>query len=86
MDKRIIYKNTNGSIEIITPANCGLTVEQIARKDVPTGLNYKIVDVSEVPSDRQFRNAWIIDEAELTDGVGEDITIDDINKENGVGE
>jgi len=27
-----------------------------------------------------------IDDAELTDGVGEDITIDDINKENGVGE
>jgi hypothetical protein len=24
-----------------------------------------------VPSDREFRNAWTIDEAELTDGVGE---------------
>ena len=71
MDKRIIYKNTDGSIAIIVPANCGLTVEQIAKKDVPTGLKYKIVDVSEVPSDREFRNAWTIDEAELTDGVGE---------------
>ena len=71
MDKRIIYKNTNGTIAIIIPANCGLTVEQIAKKDVPTGLKYKIVDVSEVPSDREFRNAWTIDDAELTDGVGE---------------
>ena len=71
MDKRIIYKNTDGSIAIIIPANCGLTVEQIAQKDVPTGLKYKIVNVSEVPSDREFRNAWTIDEAELTDGVGE---------------
>jgi hypothetical protein len=70
MDKRIIYKNTDGSISIIIPADCGLTVEQIAQKDVPTGLNYKIVDVSEVPSDREFRNAWTIDDAELTDGVG----------------
>ena len=70
MDKRIIYKNTDGSIGIIVPANCDLTVEQIAKKDVPTGLKYKIVDVSEVPSDREFRNAWTIDEAELTDGVG----------------
>ena len=60
MDKRIIYKNTDGSISIIIPADCGLTVEQIAQKDVPTGLNYKIVDVSEVPSDREFRNAWTI--------------------------
>ena len=71
MDKRIIYKNTDGSIGIIIPADCGLTVEEIAQKDVPTGLNYKIVDVSDILSDRTFRNAWTIDDAELTDGVGE---------------
>ena len=70
MDKRIIYKNTDGSIGIIIPANCGLTVEQIAQKDVPTGKSYKIVDVSDISSDRTFRNAWTIDDAELTDGVG----------------
>ena len=70
MNKRIIYKNTDGTISIIIPADCGLTIEQIAQKDVPTGLKYKIVDVSEIPSDREFRNAWIIDDAELTDGVG----------------
>ena len=71
MNKRIIYKNTDGSIGIIVPANCGLTVEQIAQKDVPTGKSYKIVDVSDISSDRTFRNAWTIDDAELTDGVGE---------------
>tara|TARA_S200002703_G_scaffold5354_1_gene6262 strand:- start:80 stop:295 length:216 start_codon:yes stop_codon:yes gene_type:complete len=71
MDKRIIYKNTDGSISIIIPANCGLTVEQIAKKDVPTGLKYKIVNVSEISSDRTYRDAWTIDDAELTDGVGE---------------
>ena len=71
MDKRIIYKNSDGTISIIIPTDCGLTVEQIARKDVPTGLNYKIVNVSDISSDRTFRNAWTIDDAELTDGVGE---------------
>jgi|TARA_R110001592_G_scaffold88711_1_gene261163 hypothetical protein len=71
MNKRIIYKNTDGSIGIIIPADCGLTIEQIAQKDVPTGKTYKIVDVSDISSDRTFRNAWTIDEAELTDGVGE---------------
>jgi len=70
MDKRIIYKNTDGSIGIIIPTDCGLTVEQIAQKDVPTGLNYKIINVSEISSDRTFRSAWTIDDAELTDGVG----------------
>ena len=47
MDKRIIFKNTDGSIGIIVPTDCGLTVEEIARKDVPTGLSYKIVNISE---------------------------------------
>jgi ribosomal protein S12 len=70
MDKRIIYKRNDGGISIIVPANCGLTVEQIALKDVPTGLKYKIVNASDISTNRTFRNAWTIDEAELTDGVG----------------
>ena len=72
--KRIIYKNPDNSVSIIIPAPEALqsmTIEQIAKKDVPTGYKYKIVDISEIPSDRSLRNAWSIDEAELTDGVGE---------------
>ena len=72
--KRIIYKNPNNTVSIIVPTPEALqfmTIEQIAKKDVPTGLKYKIVDISDIPSDRTFRNAWTIDEAELTDGVGE---------------
>jgi hypothetical protein len=71
MDKRVIYKNTNNTIGIIVPSDCGLTIEQIAKKDVPTGKKYKIVDKSEISSDRTFRDAWEIDESELTDGVGD---------------
>ena len=72
--KRIIYKNPDNTVSIIVPSDEALqimTIEQIAKKDVPTGYKYKIVDVSEIPSDRSLRNAWSIDEAELTDGVGE---------------
>ena len=72
-DKRIIYKRTDGGITIIVPtpdALQSMTIEQIAQKDVPTGLKYKIVDKSEISSDRTFRDAWTIDDAELTDGVG----------------
>tara|TARA_B100000927_G_C16165931_1_gene349353 strand:- start:291 stop:515 length:225 start_codon:yes stop_codon:yes gene_type:complete len=74
MNKRIIYKNTDGTIAIIIPtpeALQNMTIDAIAQKDVPTGLNYKIVNVSDIPTDRTFRNAWTIDDAELTDGVGE---------------
>ena len=70
--KRIIFRNNDGTIGIVAPAiNCSKSVDEIAKKSVPTGLKYKIVDVAEISSDRTFRNAWEIDEAELTDGVGE---------------
>jgi hypothetical protein len=59
MNSRIIYPNDEGGVSIIVPSvNCGLTIEQIAAKDVPAGKPYQIVDVSEVPSDRTWRNAW----------------------------
>jgi hypothetical protein len=58
-NKRILYQTEDGGVAVIVPTdNCGLTVEEIATKDVPSGRPYKIVDVSEVPSDRTFRNAW----------------------------
>ena len=70
MEKRIIYQNDTGGVAVLIPADCGLTIEQIAAKDVPTGKPYKIVDASEIPTDRQWRNEWTVDEADLTDGVG----------------
>lgn len=30
----------------------------VAAKDVPAGKPFEIVDVSEIPTDRTFRNAW----------------------------
>ena len=71
MNKRIIHKNNQGGVSIIIPApDCGLTVEQIAAKDVPTGLAYKIIDATDIPTDRSSRDLWDIDEADLPDGVG----------------
>lgn len=58
MSQRIIYPTDDGGVAIIVPADCGLTIEQIAAKDVPTGKPYKIVDVADIPTDRTFRNAW----------------------------
>jgi hypothetical protein len=58
MNSRIIYPTDEGSVAIIIPADCGLTIEQIAAKDVPAGKPYKIVDVADIPTDRTFRNAW----------------------------
>lgn len=58
-DKRIIYPTADGGVAIIVPApNCGLTIEEIARKDVPAGVDFRIVDAADIPEDRTFRNAW----------------------------
>lgn len=73
MSKVIVFKNESGGVSVAVPTQECLqhyTIEQIAEKDVPEGVPYKIMDRSELPTDRTFRDAWEIDEAELTDGVG----------------
>ena len=71
---RIIYPSDDGGVCVIIPApECGLTIEEIAAKDVPpfiivrgsdggiassTPRPYKIVADSDIPSDRTFRGAW----------------------------
>lgn len=69
MNQRIIYATPEGGVAIIIPTG-ELPTEVVARKDVPQGVAYKIVDVADVPSDRTFRNAW---EAEsfMPDGYGD---------------
>ena len=58
-DKRIIYTQDDGTVSVIVPSdNCGLTIDQIQEKDVPAGKVSYIIDKSEVPTDRSFRNAW----------------------------
>jgi hypothetical protein len=73
MNKRIIYQTDDGGVAVVIPTAETLTehtIEEIAAKDVPSGKAYKIVDAADIPSDRTFRNAWEVDEATLTDGVG----------------
>ena len=75
---KILYKQDNGVVAIITPIlneinpNTGeyWTIDEIAAKDVPTGKKYKKVEDSDISEDRSFRDAWTVDESDLTDGVG----------------
>ena len=62
MNKVIIYNQENGIMAICVPAlNCGLSIEAIAEKDVPTE-NFKIIDKQDLDTlDEQFRNAWVCD-------------------------
>ena len=63
---KIIFKNKDNSVGIITPTNEALgfaTIEQIAEKDVPYNLPYWIVEDLIIPTDRTFRSVWEIDES-----------------------
>jgi len=71
LSKRIVFQNDDGGVSIIIPADCGLQIEEIAAKDVPTGKPYAILDASDIPADRSEREGWTVNEANLTDGVGE---------------
>lgn len=53
---KIIYPTESG-IAIITPTG-ELSIEEVAAKDVPAGVPFRIVNDDEVPNDRTFRNAW----------------------------
>ena len=75
---KIIYKQDDGTVAVIVPVLTEInldtgnpyTIDEIAAKDVPTGYKYKKLEDSDVPTDRSFRNAWTVDESDLTDGVG----------------
>ena len=61
MNQRIIYPNDDGGVSILIPTPEYLethTIEELAAKDVPAGKPYQIVDASDIPTDRTFRNAW----------------------------
>ena len=61
MNSRIIYKTESGGVAVIVPAPEYLethTIEELAEKDVPPNTPYEIVDVSEIPEDRTWREAW----------------------------
>jgi len=76
-DKRIFYNNADGDLCVIIPTDKALeehTIEEIADKDVPSGLVYKIGTTADQPTDRDFRNAWEMSSSEMTDGTGADRT------------
>jgi hypothetical protein len=73
MTQVIIYGIAMGGVAVIYPVPEVVEkygIDAIAKKDVPNGLKYKIIDLSELPTDRSTRDAWTIEESDLTDGVG----------------
>lgn len=71
---KIVYPrpgSTTGEINLIIPApDCGMSVEEIARKDTPAGVPYKIVKDSALPeNDLIYLDSWEVDFSK-PDGYG----------------
>ena len=68
MNQRIIYSNDDNGVSFLIPTEEYLakhTIEELAKKDVPEGKPYKIVDVADFPKDFTFRNAWELINGEI---------------------
>ncbi|WP_141399366.1 hypothetical protein [Kosakonia pseudosacchari] len=51
-DKIIVFSGANG-VSVIFPANCGLSLLDIGRKDVPPGVPFWTIDKTEMPDTPQ---------------------------------
>jgi hypothetical protein len=71
MPQVIIYNQDNGIPAVVIPTQEALDahgIMAIAIKDVPAGKPFKIVQASTLPDAPQ--EAWVVDDADLTDGIG----------------
>ena len=67
MTQVIIYPNEDALAVVFPNLACGLTVQQIAEKDVPQGVPYLIIETEALPEDQTFFEAW---EADFSDPDG----------------
>jgi len=81
MTQVIIYKQDNGIPAVLVPTAEVLethSIMEVAIKDVPAGKLFKIIDASELAELEGIpQEAWEIDDADLTDGVGGDNNVFD---------
>jgi hypothetical protein len=81
MTQVIIYKQDNGIPAVLVPTLEVLenhSIMEVAIKDVPAGKPFKVIDAIELAElDKIPQEAWEIDDADLTDGVGGDNNVFD---------
>lgn len=58
----VILYTQNGRLRFISPCvDCGLSLQEIARKDVPFGCGYRFFDSNSIPATTEFFEAWTAD-------------------------
>jgi len=67
MNKVIVYVVPNGyfagNLAVIYPTeSSGLTIDEIASKDVPPGIPFKIIDKNDIPTNKDDTNNWKLED------------------------
>lgn len=76
--QKIVFRNPDNSVGVITPTEEAVNaygIHAIALKDVPAGAEFKIINTSDLPESRDFRNAWEWDTTVEPDGVGSESNV-----------
>jgi hypothetical protein len=75
MSQRIIYTDPiTGNVCVVIPTG-EEPIETVAVKVIPPGISYKIVDASGIPADRSFRNAWKLEDDQITEDWAKSVEI-----------
>lgn len=70
MSDRIVFQLDGQPVSIMEPCEAQLTTKQVGIKDVPPGVPFWIIDHKDIPSDRQFRDAWDLDFVAMGEPAG----------------
>lgn len=71
--KVIVYtRPEDGGVSVDVPGeNLDTPIEEHAQRIVPAGIDFWIVEQSEIPENREYRNAWTFNPGRAADGKGE---------------
>lgn len=69
-DIRIIYPWMDGVAVLQFLETDNLSIEELAKREVPAGVPYRVISVSDLPDDSN-REEWYVEMTEYTDGIGE---------------
>lgn len=62
IEKVIVFPRPDGGVSVMIPTAEGLamygSLDAMARAKVPADTPYEVLDRSQLPQDRVFRNAW----------------------------
>jgi hypothetical protein len=65
MTQAIIFTNDNGGVSTCIPTG-EISIEAVLAKDVPAGRGARIVNLTDLPRDNDFYDAWEMDVTSVT--------------------